>query len=62
MYYCESLATCRPVRFREAEKARVMHIICTHKNTHTFLVTAPSPHLTLTLHSYPLLTAQKKRP
>ena len=35
----------------EAEKYRFMHIICTHKNTHTFLVTAPlSPHTGVAPH------------
>ena len=51
---CGRLCTGRSA-LSAAEKYRLVHIICTLKKTHTFLVTAPFPHAALNIP----LTAQK---
>ena len=57
MCYCEGFATCRTGSLSEAEKYRLMYIICTQKTQQHILVTAPlsSPDATLHIH----LTTQK---
>ena len=52
------IVTCRPVRFREAEKIYIMYIICIRKKTYAHFSHCTFP-LTQILHS---MIAQKKRP
>ena len=44
------IVTCRLVRFREAEKAYIMHIICIHTKTPTHFSHCPFSDAALSIH------------